>query len=135
MIPQEPRVKQKVRSLKNPRLRKVRYELRTLLFLLFEEKKMEIYQKMGDVRRDDSISFDGKKERNKLLLKEEESLILSFIQCPINCSLCGCREEDLIYQLDNHMWVCHNRKECNRRRIQNIQVARKMIRERLSAQL
>ena len=130
MIPQDPRVEQKVKILKNPRLGKIRYRLRTLLFLLFELKEDEIHQKMGEAERDDSLSYDGKNERWKELRKEREKLIISFSQSPINCSMCGSREEDLIYQLDNHMWVCHNRERCHQRVELYAQDVRRQLRER-----
>jgi len=131
MTPQEPEVMQEVRILKNPRLRKIRHKLRTLLFFLFELKKKELYLKEGEVRASVSLSYDGKSERLKRLLKERENLILSFIQRPINCSLCGSREEDLVYRTDDHMWVCYNRRGCHQRIEENAQNFRKMLKERL----
>lgn len=130
MNPQESKVGQKVRILKNPRLRKIRYGLRTLLFTLFELKEDEIHQKMGDVDRDDSLSYDTKGERFKELRKERENLIITFSQSPINCAMCGSREEDLIYQHDTYMWVCHNREGCHQKVEQYAQEVRKMLKER-----
>ncbi len=130
MTPQNQRVMRKIRTLKNSRLRKVRYELRTLLLLLFEDKKREINLRMGEIRTDDSLSYDGRGEKLKKLLKERENLILSASQHPINCSFCGSREEDLIYQLENHMWVCHIREGCQQRVELNVQDFRRRIKER-----
>lgn len=130
MIPQDSKVEHKVKILKNPRLRKIRYRLRTLLFFLFELKEDEIHQKMGEAKLDDSLSNDGKSERWKELRKEREKLIINFSQSPINCAMCGNREEDLIYHLDYRIWVCHNREECHQRVEEHAQEVRKLLKER-----
>ncbi len=104
MIPQNSKVEHKVKILKNPRLRRIRYRLRTLLFKLFELKKDEMHRKVGESRRDDSLSYDVKGERFKELQKEEERLIINFSQSPINCAMCGNREEDLLYHLGYRGW-------------------------------
>ena len=114
-----PLIKQKVRSLKNPILRKVRYELRSLLFLLFKEYKRNINLRIGTLKIDDSYDLNIRNKEIETLLKDKENLILSFCRNPINCSLCGNREENLI-QLDLE-WVCYNRTECHQRIMQNVE--------------
>ena len=133
MIPQDSKVEHKVKILKDPRLRNIRYRLRTLLFSLFELKKKDIFYKMGETDRDDSLSYDGKRERRRELRKEKETLVFKFIQSPINCAVCGNRENDLIYQLNNQMWVCHNREDCHKRIEENVQDFRKRFKERLGS--
>ncbi len=130
MIPQDSKVDQKDMILKNSRLRKIRYRLRTLLLSLFELKEDEIHRKIGEVRRDNSLSYDTKRERFKELQKKEENLIMNFSQSPINCAMCGNREEDLIYQQDTHMWVCHDRKGCHQRVEQHAQEVREILEDR-----
>jgi len=49
------------------------------------------------------------KERLKKLIKERENLRIFFSQCPINCSLCGNRMEDLIQDPCSLFWFC---KDC-----------------------
>lgn len=120
--------KQKVRRLRDFRLRKVRYEIRTLLFLLFKKGKRDIYTRMGEVRRNNSISYGARSEELKVLNKKIENLILSFCKSPINCSLCSIRIEDLMQQ--DQMWVCYNHDQCNQRRLQKAQGVRDILREK-----
>ncbi len=99
-------VKKKIRSLKDSKLRKIRYELRTLFFLAFKRRNRELNVKLGEIRVDNSLSFDGRRERLKKLIKERENLQIFFSQCPINCSLCGNRMEDLIQDPCSLFWFC-----------------------------
>ena len=131
MSPQDLRCNQGHWLLKNPRLRKIRYKLRSMLLALFELKEVELLQKIGQVSRDKSLSHDKRTEMRRHLRKEREDLILSFSQRPINCAMCGDREEDLIYQQDDNMWVCHNREGCHQRVEQYAQKVRKMLKERI----
>ncbi len=100
--------KQKVRILKNPRLRKIRYELRTLLSLEYYKKRKELYKRSGDIRGDKSISYDERKERLKRLLKDIEKLKLTFHRSTISCWVCGDRMNDLIQDPDSLFWFCVN---------------------------
>ncbi len=101
-------VKKKIRSLKSLKLRKIRYELRTLFFLVYKRRKRELNIKLGEVRVDSSLSFDGRTERLKKLIKERENLDISFRQYSINCSLCGNRMEDLIQDPCSLFWFCRD---------------------------
>ena len=130
MTPQDQRVKRKVRILKNSRLRKVRYELRTLHFLLFENRKRALRLEISEVRADHSINYDGRREKLKKLLKERNDLILSFSQHPINCSMCGNREGDLIFRLEDHVWVCYNSERCRQRVELHVQEVQRLLKNR-----
>ncbi len=99
-------VKKKIRSLKNPQLRKIRYELRTLFFLVYKRRYRDLNVELGKIRVNNSLSFDGRTERLKKLIKERENLDISFRQYPINCSLCGNRMEDLIQDPCSLFWFC-----------------------------
>ena len=101
-------VKKKIRSLKDSKLRKIRYELRTLFFLFYKRRDRELNIELGRIRGDNSLSFDGRTERLKKLIKERENLRIFFIQCPINCSMCGNRMEDLIQDPCSLFWFCRD---------------------------
>jgi len=76
--------KKKVHKLKDAKLRKIRYELRTLLYLVYNKR---IYQ---------------------LRDKELQSFRNHFFRCPIICWFCGTRMEDLIQDPDTKYWFCVN---------------------------
>lgn len=95
--------KQKVRILKNPRLRKIRYELRTLLSLELGKRIKELNK-----HPDTSLNYDERKERLKRRLKDLEKLKLTFHRSPISCWVCGDRMNDLIQDSDSLFWFCVN---------------------------
>ena len=74
--------KRKVHKLKDPKLRKIRYELRSLLFSIYEREYFNLIGKEGQ---------DFKKH---------------FFRCPIICWFCGTRMEDLIQDPDTKFWFC-----------------------------
>ncbi|KKM85642.1 hypothetical protein LCGC14_1287000 [marine sediment metagenome] len=69
----------RIRELKSPKLRKIRYELRTLLFLEFVNR----------------IKKNGTRE-----------LYLPFRRRPICCATCRNRMEDLIQDPNSLFWFC-----------------------------
>ncbi len=71
----------KIRELKNPRLRKIRYELRTLIFLEF----------LSRCRKNGT-----------------RDLYLPFHRHPICCFVCHNRMEDLIQSPDSLFWFCRD---------------------------
>jgi len=79
--------KKKIRVLRDPKLRKIRYELRTLLHLACRDKMVE-------------LRSDYKKvlERNKL---ERH-----YRRCPISCWVCGNRMKDLVRDPETGFWFC-----------------------------
>lgn len=104
MKSEEPR--KKVRELKDLKLRRIRYELRTLIFLEYEKRKKDFYKRLGDIKRDTSLSYDEKKESEKKLRKDKERLWLSYHRRPICCWFCGNRMEELIQDPDSLFWFC-----------------------------
>ena len=107
-------VKEKARRLKDQRLRKIRYELRTLLFLEYEKRRKEFYKKLGDIKRDSSLSYDQKREKERDLRKENERLMLNYHRHPIGCWFCGNRKDDLIQDLDSLFWFCLDHFQFNK---------------------
>lgn len=79
--------KKKIRVLRDPKLRKIRYELRTLLHLACRDKMMEL--------RSD---YKAVLERNKLKTHYHRS--------PISCWACGNRMKDLVKDPETGFWFC-----------------------------
>jgi len=91
MDPQQrilPLVKKKIRKLKNPKLRKIRYEIRTLFYLIYRKEMLRL--------RSSSDPFARKRFQRY------------YFQCPINCWMCGTRMEDLIRDPETKFWFCVN---------------------------
>lgn len=96
----------KIHKLKDSRLRKVRFEFRTLIFLAYKGKKRELNLEMGAIRRDKWLDFDSKQESLRRLLKRREELDLYFQKSPISCWFCGDRMKDLTQDSDSLFWFC-----------------------------
>ena len=73
----------KIRILKNEKLRKIRFFFRTIVYL--------------EVHRRRSVAISP--------LEEQKLVILSGLH-PIQCTLCGDRYSDLIFNDRRHLWFC-----------------------------
>ena len=80
--------KKGVHKLKDPRLRKIRYELRTLLHLIYKKRMIQL--------------------RDIPFRKERKNFEKHFFQCPIMCWSCGTRMDDLIQSSVTKSWFCVN---------------------------
>lgn len=107
MISLQSNSKIRVRRLKNPELRKIRYELRTLLFLEYEKRKKDFYENLGLIRKDLSLSYKERKDKLIRLRKERESLNFAFHRGPISCWYCGDRMVDLVRDPESLFWFCN----------------------------
>ncbi|HEC37109.1 MAG TPA: hypothetical protein ENI29_02670 [bacterium] len=82
---QKAKTKIKIRKLKDPKLRKIRYEIRTLFYLIYKDGLLRLRNVSGIPQRELSKSFS---------------------QSPIGCWWCGNRMRDLqLYPEWNH-WGC-----------------------------
>ena len=88
----------KVRKLTDPRLRKIRYGLRTLVYLLYQNKLAEL--------REEYTAHDSERD-STLILREKEELDLFYHRHHISCWFCGSRMEDLIQESDSLFWFCY----------------------------
>ncbi len=103
-VSEEP--KKKTQKLRDLNLRRIRYELRTLMHLEYKKRRKDFYRRLGDIRGDVSLSYVEKRDSEKELLKEKERLWLSYHRHPICCWLCGNHMEDLIQDPDSLFWFC-----------------------------
>lgn len=78
----------KIRKQKDPKLRKIRYEIRTLCYLLYRDEMLRLRNKS------DRITREKFQER--------------FMQRPIICYSCGNRMRDLAQHPVSKFWFCAN---------------------------
>ena len=103
----ENRVKKKVvQKLRDEQLRKIRYELRTLLRLEKEKRIGALHERFIKISRDKSISYDESKKKHRFIIKKQEELKLSYGRYPLCCGICGDRMENLIYNPIMYQWRC-----------------------------
>jgi len=84
-------------TLKDPRLRKIRYELRSLLQKVVLDRLDELSEKL---RKADSV------EEMQQISWKKQDLKRGLIKHPIGCTLCGDRDVDLIYNPNDFSWYC-----------------------------
>ncbi len=90
-------------SLKDIKLRRVRYELRTLFHLFYLKRQQEIRNKVIQLNYDEEILVGLRRER--------EALKNSYYDSPISCWFCGDRSEDLRQDSKEDFWLCANHWE------------------------
>ncbi|MBD3215427.1 MAG: hypothetical protein GF311_22650 [Candidatus Lokiarchaeota archaeon] len=84
-------------TVKDPHLRKIRYELRSLLRLVWLDRLDELDNKH---RKADSV------EEMQQISWKIQDLKRAFYRHPIGCTLCGDRDVDLIYNPNDSSWYC-----------------------------
>ena len=98
--------KKRLIILKDPQLRKIRTELRNLLFKAFERHHSRYYEEMASIDQDGSLSFEERKKLTLEIYLESEKLMGSFCRSVVLCSLCGRKDLDLIYNPVLNAWYC-----------------------------
>ena len=93
-------------ALKNPRLRKIRTELRNLLKQVYNERILGYYEQLDAIRDDSSLSYDEKERKCNEIYQEIQKLDLIYIRSPIRCRLCGKTDLDLVYNPILITWHC-----------------------------
>jgi hypothetical protein len=104
------RNKRGVHILKDPRLRKIRYNLRSILFLEYQRRIKIFLEKREKLDRKEDrkeISYRGWRQKIIDIKKERLSLHVAFQSNPIYCIRCGSRQNDL-EQDEESLWVCKN---------------------------
>jgi len=94
--------KERAIIIKNPRLRKIRNEYRTILKLWIGDIWSSLNEQQEKLEWDDGQYTIIQKELSKLYLFEKLSICL--------CLHCGRRDEDMIFRPDMKQWLCI---ECN----------------------
>ena len=98
--------KKVVQKLKDEKLKKIRYELRTLLRLEKEKRWRDLQKRFVKIARDKSLSYDEEKKKTRFILKKQEELDLSYGRYPLCCGICGDRMRNLIYNPIMLQWRC-----------------------------
>ena len=98
--------KKVVQKLKNEKLRKIRYELRTLLRLEKEKRWGDLHERFVALNKDKSISYDEGKKKTRFILGKQEELDLNYIRYPLCCGICGDRMENLVFNPVMNQWRC-----------------------------
>jgi len=104
------RNKKGIRKLASPRLRRVRYNLRTLIYLEYRERRKKIDEKYDFIAANKSLDYYKKVEKKSKSLREREKLDRTFDRHSICCRYCGDRMEDLIFDSKRQGWFCES---CN----------------------
>ena len=101
------KVKKKfVQRLKDERLRRIRYELRTLLRLEKEKRWFKLNDKYYSFAEDKSLSYSERKEKRSFIIKEQEKLNLTYDRYPLCCGVCGDRMKNLAFNPVMCQWRC-----------------------------
>lgn len=101
-------------ALKDPRLRKIRTQLRNLLRQAFEDHSSRLDELIEKIRYDESLEYEVKKRRIQQIYQEGEELKRAFLHSVVGCRLCGKTELDLIYNPVLNTWFCEGCYEFNR---------------------
>ena len=96
--------KKRTIRLKDPRLRKARTELRTLLRLVWEKQTSELHEIF--------MNTDDEKTMYEIE-KKIKALDHSYLHGPHGCRLCGRRDLDLTYNPRDSTWYCESCYEFN----------------------
>jgi len=107
--------KKRVIKLKDPKLRKIRKNLRELLLKAFSRKLNEILDKKKEIRRDPDLNYYEKKEKQIELESIIQDLKLARNKAPLSCSTCGRIDIDLVYNPVFETWFCEECYEFNSR--------------------
>ena len=105
--------KKRTIKLKDPRLRKARTELRTLLRLVWQKQRRSLYDKIKEIRRDKSLDYESKKPKIRLIKEKIKSLDYAYKRAPHGCCVCSRREPDLTYNPCDSSWYCESCYEFN----------------------
>ncbi len=101
------RVKKKVvQDLRDEQLKKIRYELRTLLRLEKEKRWSELHERFVSLRKDKSVSYDERQKKDRFIIRKQEELDLAYGRYPLCCGICGDRMGNLVYNPVMYQWRC-----------------------------
>ena len=100
------KVKKRFIVLKNPRLRKIRTELRNLLKQAFIERYLGYFEQMGTIRNDLSLNYEEKKRKCTEIEWESEKLRHAYLHSITGCRVCGKSDVNLMYNPVLNTWFC-----------------------------
>jgi len=99
--------------LKDPRLRRARTELRTLLSLVWDKQVSDLYDQIEVIINDDSLDLETKIYRKDRVRKKIADLNSIYDRSPIGCRVCRNRDRDLTYVPALDTWYCEPCYEFN----------------------
>lgn len=103
------RTRKIVHKLKDQRLRKIRYELRTLLNLEYHKRIDGFFKQLDELSEllsSNLLSYEETSARKMKIRRRIERLRLQHSQCSIGCGWCGDRMEDLVFNPKRQCWFC-----------------------------
>jgi hypothetical protein len=95
-----------VQNLKDEKLRKIRYELRTLLRMEKEKRINDLHEELVTISYDKSLSYTEYVEKTQPIVKNQEKLRLAYSNYPLCCGICGDRIGNLVYNPVMYQWRC-----------------------------
>jgi hypothetical protein len=93
-------------SLSHPQLRKIRYKLRTVLYLKYKEEQQKVSSKISEINNNKSLSYNDQKRKVKKLNLKRENLNVMTHFYPIACAVCADRTKDLIFRPQQGGYIC-----------------------------
>ena len=100
------RMKKRIHSLRDPKLRKIRYNFRTLLRLWYKEEGREYLAEKAKVRKDKTLSYDQRKKKLRELREADEELVSRYAAASISCGWCSNKMRDLVFEPSRQSWFC-----------------------------
>ncbi|TXT59235.1 MAG: hypothetical protein BAJALOKI3v1_1100002 [Promethearchaeota archaeon] len=105
--------KKRIITLKDPKLRKIRKNLRELLLKAFSERLSEVRSKKDKIRENPDLNYYEKKEKLIELQSIIQDLTLAKNGAPLSCSTCKRIDIDLVYNPVFEEWYCEECYEFN----------------------
>jgi len=99
--------KQTIR-LKDPRLRKARTELRTLLHLVWQEYRRALSDQIDAIYNDKSLDYESRTKKVGQIIDEIKTLDFTYNHSCIRCRVCGHQDLDLTYNPKDSTWYCES---------------------------
>ncbi|MBD3213202.1 MAG: hypothetical protein GF311_11400 [Candidatus Lokiarchaeota archaeon] len=105
--------KKRVITLKNPRFRRIRKDLREILLICTNRKIKEILNMKKEIRRNPDLTYYQKQEKQIELESIIQDLELAKKRTPLSCSTCHRIDIDLVYNPVFEEWYCEECYEFN----------------------
>jgi hypothetical protein len=102
-------VEKKIHVLNNSRLRKIRYNLRSILYLEFKKRQQSLIEERRRVHREyrgGKISEKEYVDKKRELLQKKAELTNLVLTNPIRCTMCKSRRNDL-EQDEDGIYYCY----------------------------
>ena len=95
-------------ALKNPHLRKIRTELRNLLYQAFDDYHSRFSEMIKANNSNKSLSYKEQRKLNLKLNYQQTKLREAYSHSVVGCRVCGKRDVDLVYNPVLNAWFCED---------------------------